>query len=304
LSHVEERKIRRETARLLYVASTRARSRLHLLGTVRLKEDGSIAEAPSQSFLKLLWPAVRRAFENLTRAEATTEAPRVRKIRRVPVGWKAPSPPEAVEWTRQGMEAVEAERVTFEWVSQSARYAGTALHGLMQRIAREGLNAWGENDVRSRRGLYQAILQNLGISSGNELADAAERVEGALLRMLRDPKGRWILDRHSEAESELPISGLVGGKLYETVIDRTFVDENGVRWIIDYKTGSHEGGGLEKFLNEEQERYREQLERYARLMIQRDPRPIRLALYFPLLGGWREWPAPVATRRQATLFEL
>ena len=45
---------------------------------------------------------------------------------------------------------------------------------------------------------------------------------------------------------ELPITGLIGGKLYETVIDRTFVDENGVRWIIDYKTSSHEGGGLEK----------------------------------------------------------
>jgi hypothetical protein len=39
-------------------------------------------------------------------------------------------------------------------------------------------------------------------------------------------------------------------------------------------------------------------------MIQRDSRPIRLALYFPLLGGWREWPAPVAVRKQASLFEL
>ena len=303
LAHVEERKIRRETARLLYVASTRARSRLHLLGTLRLKDDGSIAEPPSQSLLKLLWPAVGRAFENLARAEFAGEGRAVRKIRRVPVEWKAPAPPEAVEWTRRQMESVEIQRVTFEWVSQSARHAGTALHGLMLRIAREGLEAWNENAVRSRRGLYQAILQNLGVPPG-EMAEAVERVESALGRMLRDPKGRWILDRHSEGECELPITGLVDGKLYETVIDRTFVDENGVRWIIDYKTGSHEGGGLEKFLDDEQERYREQLERYARLMLQRDPRPIRLALYFPLLGGWREWPAPAAMRKQARLFEL
>ena len=203
-----------------------------------------------------------------------------------------------MEWTREQIEAVDAVQVTFEWVSQGARYAGTALHGLMQRIAREGLAAWSEAAVRSRRVLYQTILQNLGVPPA-ELADAVERVEGALLRMLRDPKGRWILDRHSEGECELPISGLVGGKLYETVIDRTFVDETGVRWIIDYKTGSHQGGSLEKFLDQEQERYREQLERYARLMLQRDPRPIRLALYFPLLGGWREWQAPVALRKQA-----
>jgi ATP-dependent exoDNAse (exonuclease V) beta subunit len=147
------------------------------------------------------------------------------------------------------------------------------------------------------------MLANLGVPPG-ELKEAAERVETALLRTLRDAKGRWILDRHSEDECELPITGLVGGKLCETVIDRTFVDEHGVRWIIDYKTGSHEGGNLETFLDNEKKRYQEQLERYARLLVQRDSRPIRLALYFPLLGGWREWPAPLAVRKQGSLFEF
>jgi hypothetical protein len=39
-------------------------------------------------------------------------------------------------------------------------------------------------------------------------------------------------------------------------------------------------------------------------MVQRDDRPIRLGLYFPLLGEWREWAAPVVLRKQASLFEL
>jgi ATP-dependent exoDNAse (exonuclease V) beta subunit len=300
---VEERKIRRETARLLYVATTRARGKLHLLGTVKTKDDVSIADPPGPSLLKLLWPSLAQGFQNLPRAEMAEEQRAVRNIRRVTIGWKVPPPPEGVEWTGQEKGTIEIPQVSFEWAKQSARHAGTALHGLMQRIAREGLDAWDENAVRSRRSLYQSVLRNLGVPPG-ELTEAAERVETALLRMLRDPKGRWILGRHSEDECELPITGLVGGKLYETVIDRTFVDKNGVRWIIDYKTGSHEGGKLETFLDNEKERYQEQLERYARLLIQRDPRPIRLALYFPLLGGWREWPAPVAMNTQASLFEL
>ena len=41
----------------------------------------------------------------------------------------------------------------------------------------------------------------------------------------------------------------------------------------------------------ERERYRGQLEGYAAIMRVLDGRPIRLGLYFPLLGGWREWPA-------------
>jgi hypothetical protein len=88
------------------------------------------------------------------------------------------------------------------------------------------------------------------------------------------------------------------------VIDRTFVDEGGVRWIIDYKTSQSPGEDLENFLEAEKERYREQLERYARLMALRDNRPIRLGLYFPLLGAWLEWGAGVVLRKQALLFEL
>ena len=76
------------------------------------------------------------------------------------------------------------------------------------------------------------------------------------------------------------------------LVDRTFIDEDGVRWIIDFKTSSHEGGGLEAFLEEQQRRYCDQLERYARLFAPQG-RPVRLGLYFPLLDGWREW-APQA----------
>ncbi|HSD97300.1 MAG TPA: hypothetical protein VLB06_09170, partial [Sulfuricaulis sp.] len=80
------------------------------------------------------------------------------------------------------------------------------------------------------------------------------------------------------------------------ILDRTFVDDKGVRWIIDYKASSHEGGRLDEFLDREHERYAAQLERYAALMGKIDARPIRLGLYFPLLGGWREWASAAASR--------
>ena len=136
-----------------------------------------------------------------------------------------------------------------------------------------------------------------------DLAEAAATVEKALRNTLQDERGRWILAKHTDAESEFEITGLVEGKLYQARIDRTFIDEQGVRWIIDYKTSSHEGGGLDNFLENEKERYRPQLERYARLLAQKEERPIRLALYFPLLQSWREWAAPTVRRRQASLFE-
>ncbi len=79
---------------------------------------------------------------------------------------------------------------------------------------------------------------------------------------------------------ELALTGVFHGELVSGVIDRTFVDEHGVRWIVDFKTGWHEGGGLEQFLNEEVLRYRDQLQRCARLMkLFRPDQPVRAALY-------------------------
>jgi ATP-dependent exoDNAse (exonuclease V) beta subunit len=71
-------------------------------------------------------------------------------------------------------------------------------------------------------------------------------------------------------------------------VDRTFIDETGTRWIVDYKSSSHEGSGLDRFLDNECERYRDQLEGYRRLFAALEDRPVRMGLYFPLLNGWRE----------------
>ena len=69
------------------------------------------------------------------------------------------------------------------------------------------------------------------------------------------------------------------------VLDRTFVDEKGARWIIDYKTGTHEGADVEGFLDRERLRYAGQLDLYAQAL----GGAAQLGLYFPLLNGWREW---------------
>jgi len=80
------------------------------------------------------------------------------------------------------------------------------------------------------------------------------------------------------------IDNVISNKIY-----RTFVDQDGTRWIIDYKTSRHEEEDVDAFLDQQQERYREQLEKYGALMGLHDDRAVKLGLYFPLLQGWREW---------------
>jgi len=118
---------------------------------------------------------------------------------------------------------------------------------------------------------------------------ASAQVQEALRRTLADPRGRWLLSsEHAEARSEWRLTGMHAGRVVNVIIDRMLVDEHGQRWIVDFKTSTHEGGAERDFIDSEAARYRPQLQRYGALAAQLGREPVRLALYFPLLGIFRE----------------
>ena len=136
--------------------------------------------------------------------------------------------------------------------------------------------------------LYRQQLHRQGVPD-EELASATRVVVDAVVGTLGDPQGRWIFSpEHREARSELALTGIAGGRLTNAVIDRSFIDGEGSRWVIDFKTSRHEGGETAAFLAREVDRYRAQLETYVALAQALGPQPVRAALYFPLLGAFRE----------------
>ena len=176
---------------------------------------------------------------------------------------------------------------TFEWVSDRLRQAGTVVHGFLQRMVPGAPRLPEETAIR-------AALRHAGVSP-HELDSASKRVAQALRKTMASEKGRWILAAHGEVRTEYALTARVDGEIVRGLIDRTFVDESGVRWVIDFKTSTHEGANLDAFLDEEQRRYRDQMERYARILRPLG-RPVRLGLYFPLLDAWREWSAEAVQR--------
>ena len=180
-------------------------------------------------------------------------------------------------------------KIHFDWAGELARLTGSIVHKELELIAGEGLDAWSQDRLASRRSIYRKALRRNGIPEA-ECGQAVERIYRALAQTLVDDRGRWILSQeHDDAQSELALSSFEDGRLHTSIIDRTFVDEQGTRWMIDFKVGSHEGSATETFLDEEQRRYSPQLEKYGVLMSQRESHEIKLALYFPLVGGWRCW---------------
>jgi ATP-dependent exoDNAse (exonuclease V) beta subunit len=300
---------RQEDGRLLYVAVTRARQGVHLMGHAELDEKTAAAREPDDStLLARLWPVLAPEFDAAARRShsvqhdvasdsegsspgAVQARPIPQSIQRLVSDWQAPAVAAAVRWQAPAPSAPEERlpAVEFDWASETARRVGTVVHRYLQRIAEEGVARW---DTARLAALQPALIAALRgtVVPASELARAGAQAAEALRGVLADPRGRWILDSgHAEATSELRLSAQLDDRVVQVAIDRTFVDAQGTRWIVDYKTGTHEGGDLEAFLDREQARYREQLEVYARIMAGLDSRPVRLALYFPLLRAWREW---------------
>lgn len=294
---LERERSARERGRLLYVAATRAKRVLHLLGRVRVKETeegAELREPLNGSMLRLLWPEVQSHFESSVQTKpqqdlfASVPTPSLR-VRRLPAQWQPPTADESITAKAANVSDLDA-KIEFDWASQTARHIGTLVHRELDRLVRAGVDRATPSPNRAR---LCAELAELGVPP-DRCDAAAERVIAAMGQTLADDRGRWLLglsSQLSEAESELALSGVFEAEIVSGVIDRTFVDEHGVRWIVDFKTGSHEGGGLEQFLVEEVRRYRDQLHRYARLMkLFRPDQPVRAALYFPLMKQWREVP--------------
>lgn len=283
---------RNESRRLLYVAATRARRNLHLLGSIDYNHHkGEWKHPRSGSLLHALWDAVCHEFVDLqppvTGESATGKT--YPRLRRIAAGWHTPPSEPAIRWREVDAVDTMPERHSYEWVGDTLRHVGVAVHAWLVQIAQEGVERWDERQIALRAPALRAQLATLGVPPG-ELPGAVRRAQLALRQTLSDERGRWLLSRSRDVQREYAITAALRGVVRNYRVDCIFMDDAGVRWVVDFKTSTHEGGGLDAFLDEEQRRYREQLESYAHVLFPGEE--IRLGLYFPMLGAWREWTAP------------
>lgn len=285
-----------ETDRLLYVAVTRARERLHLFGQTKSRPAPAPAPTPALapgpakgSLLDRLWPVVGADWPAATLKTGEAEVPvnpvahwRQPSLRRLPSNWQRPAPPAAMPLP-SGESPAARNLVAYDWASAWARQAGSVAHRWLQQIAIDGVGQYTEARLVTLRPRFRQLLLRQGVEAA-ALDRAIERVVAVLRDALRDAQGRWVLSAdHTERLNEYAVTVAEGNRFRQLIIDRAFVAADGVRWIIDYKTSSHEGGDRDAFLRSEVERYTPQLRAYRQAFACLEQRTIRTALYFPLL---------------------
>ncbi len=283
-----------EVLRLLYVAVTRAKSRLHLLGHAKPNRENALVPL-SGSLLSVAWAALGEDFAAhavINENEMPVETMPL-QLRRLPGTWRPPQLASTlasaeVPVARASLGTHYQDEVIRSRRTEEGRVIGTIVHLWLERIANDGPGQWSQHAVRELAAQFMQQLSLHGVPR-NRLQPCVATIETCLINTLECDRGRWLLSGHPGAQSEFAINGLVDGQLIRATIDRTFVDEAGLRWIVDYKTSSPAqiGQDQDAFLLEEKKRYQDQLRVYLDLMRNLYPeQAARTALYFPLFKGW------------------
>lgn len=294
-----------EAARLLYVACTRAISKLHLLLDLQRDEKSGELKTPGKNTLGgHLWESIENDIVLVEESAAKEERDssnsfKQSHILRLPADWRSPP------WPRDDTLAAFRGRTAFaednlpdpgSLLNRHARYIGTVLHRALQSITLNGLDAWPKQRISRQQVFWVQQLRQLGMTDA-QASEGAARIAEAVGNALADPTGRWLLDNsHLDSHCELSLTAASAG-YRESIIDRTFIDE-GLRWIVDYKT-SHalqhreSGQSSSAVLALAEKEYGPQLRRYADLMSKLDSErgrqvPVKTALYFPLTQVFHE----------------
>ncbi len=289
-----------ETKRLLYVATTRARKYLYLFGYINMNKDGTCKPA-SGSLISHLWPFISDSWKVNTPFSSIDEVsfnPKEKSIsfRRLPITFNLPNPFEEIKTDFSSELVLDnpsndiEKQPIYEWVGHQSRCLGIILHRCFKEMGEMGLDIWEKSNLNDIEHKIAIALQGEGLSS-QEAIIWARKGKRAIESSLMDEKAKWIFKKHKDSHSEYALSFYKNNVFTNKIIDRTFIDENNVRWIIDFKTGEHMGTDIEIFLDRECQRHRSQLEQYETMIRLRGEKlPIKKALYFPIYQRLMEIP--------------
>ena len=308
---LQSQRLHHELARLAYVACTRAKKNLYVSATLSSDKKDELKPPPEKTLLGTLWNALNH---NALVQTEPVDPQVVEETELLPIPVFSDDKIEQLiarqaetnqlvviqnkQQTKQVKCSEESQDTNVEGhdnISSTDSYhtaAGTFVHRLYQQFANQKCFTLRREHVTSLIPVWSQALASLGVEE-DDLAAALNVVERAIQHLIDNPdKAAWLFSENQQhAFAEHPISYNDNGQVSHYSIDRTFVDDQGVRWIVDYKLSEDHAGSVDVFLQQQFKRYQGQLERYSEILNTADPRPTKLMLYFPLMNEAYTWPA-------------
>jgi ATP-dependent exoDNAse (exonuclease V) beta subunit len=253
---MDEEKSHFEAQRVLYVAVTRAKSRLYLL-------DNS-SKSTKHSFRSLLKKQVFLAEEQPDAAEATAHP--LLDLFKLPLSYYASENLAPQPYLNPPVTALS---------SGIPRLSGIVAHQLLQWICEN--HPATPTDIPWQLAEYE--YKKLGFTPAMQ-AHALTALQAQIKQLFAHPIGSWIIASHQQEQNEYAILVSQQERTITRIIDRLF-EYNGLLWIIDFKTGKEDPTTLVK--------YQQQLTEYAYYLSSQTNLPIHCGLYYLPTSHWVHW---------------
>ena len=255
LSQLDEEKTRYEAQRVLYVAATRAKSRLYLLSSSSKSSKGSFHNLlKNQEFIDV--------EQEETSEEIAVSLPELLKL--------------PLEFYHQNkLNVITPLNTMSELTTSTPRLTGIVAHQLLQWICDhhpQHLNQIPWNLARDefRKLGFDEQMQHVALSV----------LQNQITQMFHDETGLWIISKHDKELNEYELLVESQNNLVTRIIDRSF-EEHGKLWIIDFKTGKEDVIALNQ--------HQKQLNEYGYYLSSRTSLPIHCGLYYLNNNHWISW---------------
>ena len=256
LNQLDEEKNHYEAQRVLYVAVTRAKSRLYLFD--------SSSRVSKSSFRGLLKNLEFNKCQEVERSEQS-EYP-VPELSKLPLNYYQESNP---------VFKNPLNPPPNELVSGVPRLIGIAAHQLLQWIC----DNHPQNADQVPWNLAQLEFKKLGFDEEAQLS-ALSTIQTQITQLFEDKTGLWIIAKHENEQNEYELIVEHQNRLVTRIIDRVFIDQSRL-WIIDFKTGKEDKSTLTQ--------HQKQLNEYGFYLSSQYAFPIHCGLYYLSNNRWIHW---------------
>ncbi len=244
LKNIDKQRASFEYMRTLYVAMTRARHHIYLLGSSNKNN-----KAAKNTFLELLWPIYNNLWHN---KKAVKDDKNITQI-----------PPKLLRFKK--LTAITnncnliKHSIKKNTLNVDDKIIGVILHKLYQL-----------EHFNPAKNYLKNTLISAGISNINY---AYSYIADTLINNQQNANFKWIFNARKSTLTEVEF--ITNNQTI--IIDRLFIDHN-VLWIIDFKTAKQQGN-KDDFIKLQQQKYTKQLNNYKNILQNIYTMPIQSVLF-------------------------
>jgi len=256
LKHVEKKQNHYELMRLLYVAMTRAKHKIHLLGC--LTEKGV---APSNTFFELLSPFFQQPIKpiegSLDKTNRQNTRPLFRRYKELP----------AIQ-QRRNIDTNERQNLSMNTNSLYQGILGSLVHYYFE------IGVFAPTKKHAELKLLElGIPPSLINSYAQETCRLVQNTK-------KDKLFEWLFKDRESTQVEAEYSDTSS----TVIIDRLFIDED-ILWIIDFKTAKPiENEVVSDFIERQKNLHLKQVMKYKDVLQDVFNLPTKVALYCPAIS--------------------